>query len=45
MRFIHTAELQIGLGLSPFAEKAGAWRTARMTALGGILDIANKEKK
>ena len=45
MRFIHTADLQIGARFSQFGDKASALRAARVQALARILDIAKKEKK
>ena len=43
MRFIHTADLQIGARFSQFGEKADALRAARVTVLSRILDLAESE--
>jgi DNA repair exonuclease SbcCD nuclease subunit len=43
MRFIHTADLQIGARFSQFGDKATALRAARVQALARILDIAEAE--
>jgi len=42
MKFLHTADLQIGARFTQFGAKAGLLRAARLTTLGRILEIARE---
>lgn len=43
MKFVHTADLQIGARFAQFGDNAETLRTARVTALGRGLEIAKEE--
>ncbi len=43
MKFIHTADLQIGARFAQFGDNAEILRAARVTALGRVLEVAREE--